>query len=157
MRGALVLSLALLVMACGRDFHDADPFVRDQSGSVRVALSASSEQGATYFLRDSTVEISGSALLTLGARDARQDALTTPLPYGTYSLYLRPGYRVVQVQADGSEQELEATLESPNPRRFTLGPLEDSNLTLTFSVGDQKVVFGAASPLRVTSVLGAQR
>lgn len=157
MRGALVLSLALLAIACGRDLHDPEPLMRDQSGSVRVALSASSDQGATYFLRDSTVEISGSALLTLAARDAHEDALTTPLPYGTYSLYLRPGYRVVQVQADGREQPVEAKLESANPRRFTLGPLEDSNVTLTFDIGGDKVVFGAASPLRVTSVLGAQR
>lgn len=157
MRAALVLSLALLVMACGRDFHDPDPVMRDQSGSVRVALSASTDQGATYFLRNSTVEISGSALLTLAARDASDDALTTPLPYGTYSLYLRPGYRVVQVQSDGREQQVEAKLESPNPRRFTLGPLEDSNVTLTFAIGGEKIVFGAAAPLRVTSVLGAQR
>lgn len=157
MRAALVLSLALLVMACGRDLHDAEPILRDQSGTVRVALSATSEEGATYFLRDSTVEISGSALLTLAARDASEDALTTPLPYGTYSLYLRPGFRVVQVQADGREQQVDAALASPNPRRFMLGPLEDSNVTLSFTIAGQKVVFGAASPLRVTSVLGAQR
>jgi hypothetical protein len=153
MRRALVLVFAVLLVACTREAPDSEVVLDDQSGTVRFALSAHTADGSSYWLRDSTIEISGSALLTLSPRDEKGEALTTPLPYGSYTVYLRPGYRVVKVAADGSEQPVDARLSSENPLRFTLGPLEESIVKLKFAVGDEQLVFGSTQPLRVTSVL----
>jgi len=153
MRPALVLALALLLPACDRQCIEADTFATasDQSGSLRVALTATGEDGASYVLRDATLELGGPVLLTLAAQSVHEEALSTPLPAGTYSAFLRPSFRIAKLETDGSERLLEARLLGKNPQHVVLGPLEDGKLELTFAVGDQQLVFGAAPALRVTS------
>lgn len=153
MRRALLVIVALLSSssACGPELSDSELFAgSDQSGSVRVALSATHPDGSTYLLRDSTLEVSGSVLLTLTSRASHDDALTTPLPSGRYGAFLRPGFHVVKLEADGRERVVEARLVSPNPQRFALEPFEDASLRLTFAVGSEELVFGAPPELRVT-------
>jgi hypothetical protein len=157
MRRAIALTLALLLSACMRESPEPEQFADDQNGTARVALTARASDGTTYVLRDSTVEISGSALLTLSPRSADDESLTTPLPSGSYSLFLRPGYRVVALAADGSERVVAAQLVSANPRRFALRPLEDALVKLTFAIADERVVFGGTPALRVTSVFSEPR
>ena len=156
MRRVLVMSLALLFSACEREPLDADVVLSDQSGSVHVPLAAQGDDGSTYALRNSTVEISGSALLTLSPR-ASDESLSTPLPAGAYTLFLRPGFRVVRLLADGSEQVVDARLTGANPTRFALRPLEDATVSLAFAVDEQRIVFGRPSALRMSSVVGESR
>ncbi|MET0283788.1 MAG: hypothetical protein ABW352_04940, partial [Polyangiales bacterium] len=98
MRRALAIALLLssaLSAACSRDLLDADPFAEpDLSASVRLPLQTSSDDGTTYLLRDATLELSGAAMLTLSGADKE---LSTPLPAGSYTLFLRPGYRVIEL------------------------------------------------------------
>ncbi|MDB4975107.1 MAG: hypothetical protein JWN48_3448 [Myxococcaceae bacterium] len=161
MRGALVLAALLLLPACSRDFAETDVFAQaDLSGSVRIPLAATSSDGATYVLRNATVEISGSAMLTLSSLSpsdlsARHDALSTPLPPGSYTMFLRPGFELVEVDASGRERVIDAQLAMHNPLHFAVRELEDATLKLSFAPADKaerNVVFGAREPIRVTAV-----
>jgi hypothetical protein len=161
MRRALVLALALLLPACDHQL-DAELLAADSvaspdlSGSVRIPLSTSASDGTTYLLRDATVEISGAAMMTLGASTLTQqpggepDALTAPLPAGSYTLYLRPGFSLVEVDARGVERPVEAKLHGDNPKHFVLRELQDSTLKLAFVHAGRPVVFGAPHAVRLT-------
>lgn len=155
MRRALLLALAIsstLPTACARELFE--PFVEpDLSGSVRLPLSTTSEDGTQYLLRDATVEISGSAMITLSTPEASlpsERALSTPLPAGAYTLFLRPGFRVVEVAPDGAQRDVEVAIQGANPQRFALREVEDATLRLSFAHGDRQLVFGASSPVRIT-------
>lgn len=156
MRRALVLALALLLPACDRELLDQDVFASpDLSGSVRIPLSTTTDDGTTYLLRDATLEISGAAMMTLTSPGASEragagEALTTALPAGSYTLFLRPGFTLLEVDPSGIEHRVEAALASGNPLHFTLREIQDSTLKLTFAQGERRVVFGAPQSVRVT-------
>lgn len=174
------IALPLPLAACSRELLEQDVFAQpDLSGSVRIPLATTRADGTTYLLRDATVEIGGSALLTLssaspdapsapnraaraartGRLPARGEALTTPLPAGSYTLYLRPGFRLIEVDQSGAERALEATLSMQNPLHFTVREFEDATLKLSFKEAglpdSDKIVFGAPQAVRVTAVLGS--
>ncbi|MDB4990419.1 MAG: hypothetical protein JWN04_5597 [Myxococcaceae bacterium] len=160
MRRALLL-LALLFPACSREFADADLFAQpDLSGSVRIPLAATLADGTTYLLRNATVEISGAAMLTLSSTaatdlSARRDAISSPLPAGTYTLFLRPGFQLIEVDPSGVERQVDAQLAGQNPLAFAVRELEDATLKLSFAPAASKtdrVVFGVREAVRVTSV-----
>jgi hypothetical protein len=152
----LVLALALLLPACDRELLDHDGLAQpDLSGSVRIPLSTTSEDGSTYLLRDATLEISGAAMLTLTTPAASDktgagESLVTPLPAGSYTLFLRPGFTLLEVDAHGVEHRVDAALASGNPVHFSLREIQDSTLKLTFVEGARRVVFGAPQSVRVT-------
>jgi hypothetical protein len=157
MRRVLVLALALLLPACYRELLDQDGFVApDLSGSVRIALTTTADDGTTYLLRDATLEISGAAMMTLTSPSSSDDrstaeSLVTPLPAGSYTLFVRPGFVLVEVDPSGVQRRVDdASLAGGNPLHFTLREVQDSTLKLAFSRGDQRVVFGAPQPVRVT-------
>ena len=168
MRRPLLLVLVLLVSACARELIDQENLAQpDLSGSVRIPLATTTPDGTTYLLRGATVEISGSAMLTLAldpgaahapdpsqVRSSRElsqgEALSAPLPAGSYSLFLRPGFQLVELDSDGVEHAIEARL-TPNPTRFRLREVEDATLKLSFERDGQTIVFGASPALRITS------
>lgn len=152
MSRALVVSALALLSACTRgDLDELEPSQVDHSGTVSITLDGQASDGTSYVLRDSTLEISGSALLTLASRDDDQ-ALSTPLPSGSYSLFLRPGFRVLKVDGTGA-QPVEAVFASGNPLRFALAPREHATIPLVFVVAGERVVFGTRSDQRLTSLL----
>lgn len=156
MRRVLVLALALLFPACDRELLDHDGFSEpDLSGSVRIPLATTSDDGTTYLLRDATLEISGAAMMTLsspalGDKVTQAEALTAPLPAGSYTLYVRPGFQLIEVDASGHERRVDAQLASINPLHFTLREIQDTTLKLSFAHDGRQVVFGAPQTVRVT-------
>ena len=149
---ALLLACALIAAAIAFDGALTDPELLtrpDLSGSLRIPLDASTG-GRTYALRDVTVELSGTAMLTLSARDGEQ-ALTTPLPSGAYGAFVRPGYRVVEIDADGVEHPVDATLTGANPLRVQLNDLRESTLELAFAHAGGVLVFGGRTLREATS------
>jgi hypothetical protein len=148
----LALACALLVVpACARELFESDVLLQhDLSGSVRVPLQTNVE-GVTYALRDATVELSGTAMVTLSSDNPADDALRTPLPAGRYGLYLRPGFRVIAIDEHGHERTVTARLISPNPARLRVAEIDDVTARLTFEHAGGTIEFGAARPVRVTS------
>jgi hypothetical protein len=152
MRLAFVLACAVSMSACGDAFVAGDaPFVQpDLSGSLRIPLSVDGTDGVSFRLRDAHFELSGSALLSLSEREnTRREAMVTRLPPGEYTVFLRPGWRLVQRDGQGAELAASAELLTPNPTRLVVNELGDESLHLIFQQGDQQIRFGAG-PVQVT-------
>jgi hypothetical protein len=149
----VLASLCLVVLAaCSSELSDSEPLFRvaDTSGSIELPLVGADAAGRTYHLRGATFEVSGTAMVTLGGL-ASARTLTTPLPTGSYQLYLRPGYRVVEVDQQGDERTVPARLSSANPAPFSVEPRADGRLRLTFQHGDVSIAFGAPRALRTAA------
>ncbi len=153
----LIVLLALNLTACSDDLTAAeDNFsAPDVTGVVHVPLAARGADGKTYRLRNATFEITGAAMFTVGDRDAADadaDSLATTLPAGGYSLYLRPGWQLVERSAEGKDVPAQANLASTNPMTFEIGRTLDARVTLIVHTGEQDLVFGATGPMKITSV-----
>lgn len=147
MRRLMVFLCLIGLSACAGDLERSDALFHtsDDSGSLRLALTGSDAAGNVYRLRHATLEVSGTAMVTMSAQSAgRGEALYTPLPRGGYQVYLRPGFEVVAVQPDGSELPVTARLESANPTRVSVGARSDEQLALSFRVATTEIAFGAA-------------
>jgi hypothetical protein len=146
MRHVLVMFCLVALAACTGEFSDSEALFRvaDTSGSIELPLVGSDDAGRTYHLRGATFEVSGTAMVTLGT-PAGARMVSTPLPTGSYQLYLRPGYRVVEVAENGSEQAVSARLSSANPAAFTVEPRAGGRLRLAFQHGDVHIAFGVPS------------
>lgn len=157
MRSLFLLLSALSLMACSDDLRAAEEgFATNEiTGTVHMPLAAQGTDGKSYRLRHATFEIAGAAMFTVGDRDLRKpdaETLTATVPAGNYSMYLRSGWELVERSADGKEQVTAATLASDNPIAFEIGRTLDARIVLTLRAGDKDVVFGGASPMKVTSV-----
>ncbi|HEY6877620.1 MAG TPA: hypothetical protein VI299_06350 [Polyangiales bacterium] len=157
MRRVLALALviaAALPLACGRELFESDVFAEpDLSGNVRIPLSATAEDGTLYVLRGATFEISGAAMLTLNAPSDLSEperALSTPLPAGAYTLYLRPGYQLFEITPSGEQRKLDLALAGDNPQRFALREVQDATVRVSFTHGDRQLVLGNTPPVRIT-------
>lgn len=153
MRLALLLACVLSWSACVDTYDDAGTVVQpDRSGTLRVFLRTESEEGKVYRLRGVEIDISGAALLTVSDRDGirARESLKTQLPPGDYAVYVRPGFRLMERDADGRETELPAELASPNPLRLHVGELGDDVLPLVIRQGDRELRFGGGATVRVS-------
>lgn len=156
MRHVLAL-FCLAGLACSGEFADSEVLFRvaDTSGSIEVPLIGTDATGRRYNLRGATFEVSGTAMVTL-SNPTRADTLSTPLPTGGYQMYLRPGYRIVEVDEDGSERAIPALLSSANPAQFSVEPRANGRLKLAFRHGDVSIAFGAPEPTRHAGRPGQQ-
>ena len=148
---AVVVLCVLLLSACSRDLFEHDVFAQpDLSGSLRVPLRAQGADGSEYRLEQLTLEMGGPAMLTLATGTQPDDALVSPLPEGIYSMFVRPGFRVIK-HVDGAPPEVvESRLVSLNPLHFSVGQAEAATLKLSVALADETLTFGSSAPLRVT-------
>lgn len=148
MRRAFAFLCFIALTACGADLQqDEGAMFRmsDDSGSLLVRLRGSDAEGKTYRLRNATFDVSGTAMVTLSdqGQGRAKDALSTPLPTGAYQVYLRPGYQLVELGADGSERVVSASLSSPHPLLVRVGVRSDHQVALRFRHADAEIVFGS--------------
>ena len=157
MRLAYVFACALPLIACTDDLRSGDEgFAEpDLSASLRVPLTAEDGAGIVYRLRNVDVEITGSALLSMSYRDGvrARESLLTQLPAGDYTVYLRPGWRLMARNQEGVEVPAEAELLSANPFSVRVNELGDETVGFVLKHGDKQLRFGPGSSVRVTSVL----
>lgn len=156
MRPALLLSCLFVLFGCSDAFsaQDTSEITTAFEGTVHLPLAVPGSEGKSFRLRNATFEIAGPAMFTLSDKDAKLDAenLVTMLPAGQYSVFLRPGWELIEVAVDGSERVAEATLRSGNPIPFTIGRTVDMRIKFAMQAGDRMVVFGDSDEGRVTSV-----
>jgi len=153
---AFILLAALGLVACTDELSAAEENYagHEVTGAVHMPLTARGANGKNYRLRNATFEITGAAMFTVADRDAPRpdaDSLVTTLPAGGYSLYLRPGWELVEQSADGTDLPTQASLTSKNPMTFEIGRTLDARVTLTVHAGDQDLQFGGSGPIKVTS------
>jgi hypothetical protein len=150
MRRALAFLCLLAFPACGPDTRESDAMFRisDDSGAIKVELVGTDAAGTTYRLRKATFEVSGNAMLTLQGREGT--GLYAPLPQGDYQMYLRPGYELVEQDADGHDRVVDARLSSPNPTRLHVTSRVDGTVALSFHAERGEITFGERRALRAS-------
>jgi hypothetical protein len=143
----------LALTACDPELANQEPLfsLAEGAGSLKLPLVGVDAEGRTYRLRQGTFELNGSAMMTLGVDDKveARKSLVTPLPSGEYQAFLRDGFQLVEVAADGSELPVQALLSSPNPARFDVDPRSDQELRLTFRRGEHTIALGGNGKARV--------
>jgi hypothetical protein len=151
---ALAFLCLLALSACDVELRESDAMFRvsDDSGSVKVTLVGKDAIGKQYRLRKATFELSGNAMLTLQGRDG--DNVHTPVPQGDYQMFLRPGYELVERDADGSERVITAQLSSPNPTRLHVAPHTDGSVALSFRAEHGDIAFGQRRGLSASVASG---
>jgi hypothetical protein len=156
MRLAIALACAVSFSACADGLRTTDDSFAepDLAGSLRIPLTAEDAAGTVYRLRDVHIEISGSALLSVSDADGlrARESLLTALPPGEYTVYLRPGWRLMARSPEGVEAPASADLLSKNPLTLRVGELGDETLKLVFKRGDEELRLGATAGVRVTRV-----
>ena len=147
---ALAFLCLIALAACSSELPESDALFRpsDDSGSIQIRLLGSDASGRHYRLRQATFELSGSAMVTLSTspQEPQQRSLSTPLPSGTYQLFLRPGYEVIELAHDGAEHKVAARLGAEGPLWVDVVPRRDQQVALRFLAGEQEITFGAQSP-----------
>jgi hypothetical protein len=150
---ALAFLCLIALAACTAELPESDALFRpsDDSGSIQIRLLGSDASGRQYRLRHATFELSGSAMVTLSTtrQDAVQNSLYTPLPSGTYQLFLRPGYEVVELAHDGEERTVAARLDLEGPLQIDVLARRDQQVALRFLRDEQEITFGASGPRAV--------
>lgn len=151
MRRTLASLCLVAFAACTDDLAHSDALfvTSDMSGSLTIPLDGRDAEGHAFRLRAATFEVNGSAMMTLTkSADKAQRELKAPLPSGSYQVFLRPGFELVSVASDGSEQPVSAQLSSANPGLLQLSERSDRALGLVFQVGSGRISFGAQSAPR---------
>lgn len=121
----------------------------EDQGRVELALTTTSSSGIVYRLRHATFVLSGPQHVRLSTREdlpaEDADTLVSSLLAGTYQVHLEPGWQLLRVAEDGTEQGVTAVITSPNPRTFTVVAQQHNAVSFNFRVtnGDA-VAFGNA-------------
>jgi len=115
----LGLSIAGL-LACGAERPDGDQ--EGPLGRVRVALTSTGPDGATYRLRSGVLDVTGAASATINTEDDLTATIrSVDLPAGAYQVQLQPGWSLER-SGDGGMTfaTIGATLLSANPQAFSI-------------------------------------
>ncbi len=122
--------LGLLIAGCSVEARLQEQ--GSEVGLLEVDLQHMGEDGATYHLRDATLEITGGIELALDVGE--EVFLRHSLPPGEYDLELLDGWHIER-QAGEATEPIEAQLVSPNPAPFTIAEGNVTNVTLVFEMG----------------------
>lgn len=110
-------------------------------GQVAFALTAETES-RRFALRDAQFSVTGSESVVLASNDAPDaTALVQDLESGEYTVELLPGYRLVELLAEG-EVDVEATLATSNPQSVLIAPDQTTSVTFIFRTAAEAVPFG---------------
>jgi hypothetical protein len=120
-----------------------------QTGSVQIALDATSAANVSYHLGNATFLITGPTTTTLSGETP---TVQTDLPPGSYQIQLLDGFTVSQVNPDGTQTALQATLQSKNPQAFGIRSQHTTAVSFAFKVGEVVVTTGDGT-LTVTATV----
>jgi hypothetical protein len=69
-------------------------------------------------------------------------------------MFLRPGYELLERDADGSERVITAQLSSPNPTRLHVAARTDGSVALSFRAEHGDIAFGQGRGLSASVASG---
>jgi hypothetical protein len=122
---------------------------QDTTGSVWLSLTGTSFSGLQYRLRDTLIAVTGPTARVHDTESAPNlGQLSFTLPVGSYEVLVTGvdspnSWRLVRLESDGTETEVEAELLSPNPQTAEVAPDGITGVFLRFIVGGEDVVFAS--------------
>jgi hypothetical protein len=142
----------MLLSACAgvvESPDDTSQELREDQGEVELALTTVAPSGKVYRLRYAAFSLSGPQQIRVSTREdlatKNDNNLTTPLLVGQYNVTLEPGWQLLRVAADGSEQGVTAVVTSANPQSLTVTSKQKSVLSFHFRITNgEPVSFGDA-------------
>ncbi len=134
-----MLPLLVLLVASGCDGNNAES--PSETGQVAMALRSVGSDGATYELRNATINIVGPQTSLVRTGDVIESALQiVTLSIGNYLARLESGWALYRL-AHGAEQAVAARLSSDNPLLFAIHPGAITQVRFVFEVTDARVIF----------------
>lgn len=152
-RGVVGL-LALGLVATGMTACGADDKKEPELGTLKLPLATEGPSGMQYRLRDATFEINaeywssyggesgvGSPMQTIVSSEDDPEArsISVSLERGYYGVSLSPGWRMEQIDADGTASTVEATLLSSATTWTYVDPQYASWVEYQFGIGSRTV------------------
>ncbi|HTV21125.1 MAG TPA: hypothetical protein VMG12_20710 [Polyangiaceae bacterium] len=119
-----------------------------RAGALQIPLTATAPSGVVYRLSNAVFEITNPFVFPPVSLEvpADDDTLTVELPPSVfdfdYSVFLRDGWELREVAADGSERVVNATLASFNPTSFTIRAQRTTPLTYQFRASSGVITTG---------------
>jgi len=119
-----------------------------RAGVLQIPLTATATSGTLYRLSNAVFEITNPFVSPPVFLEvpADEDTLTVELPPSVfdfdYSVFLRDGWELREVAADGSERAVSATLTSFNPTSFTIRAQRTTPITYQFRANSTVVTTG---------------
>jgi hypothetical protein len=151
--GVKVLGLCLVLTGCAGSIDESSAGQSDQEsadqGTVELALTTVGKSGDVYRLRYATFDLTGPQHVRMSTREdlATEDgkSLETSLLAGRYEVSLEPGWQLLRVAKDGTEQGVDAVVTSLNPQALNVRAKETNKLSFAFRIatGDD-LAFGDA-------------
>ena len=140
-----VLTLMIPVLGCTSDEGHAGG---EGVSRVSLPLISMNAAGDTFVLENVQVEIrQGMTLVTSlvgNDMDLMETVLSADLAAGTYTAELAAGWRLMQLQDDGSRVQITATLRGSPVRDFTVQDDATTTLTYVFETNGGQVGFGGS-------------
>lgn len=150
MQGGLLA--CLLLSGCGSETGPGSKGGDGENvGTARLQLTAEGGYGSLFKLGPATFTIEGNAYeggeldppLVIEA-DGEEEVLVVPMQAGYYSVRLEPDW-VLSRSFDGSPFEaIDATVVGDNPISFSIGDLQNTDVTFSFAVGKSQLSLGIA-------------
>lgn len=119
-----------------------------RAGTLQIPLTATAPSGAVYRLANAVFEITNPFVSPPVSLEvpADDDSLIVELPPSAfdfdYSVFLRDGWELHEVAADGSERAVNATLVSFNPTSFTIRAQRTTPVTYQFRASSSVITTG---------------
>lgn len=110
-----------------------------ERGQIQLELTAASDSGAAYQLRQAIIVVQGPSSTTFldSEQDPESHRLEATVPLGSYTAFLQQGWSVERsLEPGGKSQAVPATLLSPNPFEFSVNAGGTTRVPLRFSVGE---------------------
>jgi hypothetical protein len=150
--GCLLGCLLAASEGCGTDRSGAASAAAAGTGTLQVALTASTPEGTIYRVNNAHLDVfnfsGGCAMNPCASVDGTDATVSIDLPASQfpfdYSIQLEFGWTVARVEADGSETPVSATLLN-NFVSFTVKPGRATPVVFQFQVGDQVATTGTGS------------
>lgn len=130
--------------------HDQGRESTGQTGTLTVALTAGAPSGVGYHLSNAIFEVTNFSvfpavdILVPGDNPALQVDLAASVVPFDYQLSLKDGWTLSQINADGSETPVSATLLT-NFISFTIKPQRTTPVSFQFKAGDNVITTGNGS------------
>lgn len=118
----------------------------EQAGSLQLSLLSTAENGDSYILQNTTINILQQSNLVTALQsddlDVTETTLSADLLAGDYTSLLLEGWQVAQLNEDGTTTPMNAVLRDSPERPISISHSSTTTLTYIFDIPGETIVFG---------------